>query len=378
VATDSNRTNAFGHGVSAYHRVPSLLHHARMQFKWVSLQRAIQGTSRQGSRCMRKLRSRNASQPYNSLFSSGAFDCKRACRMHPQRRARFGSIAKDKVAYVFSLYGSAGIFDFKGFCPLCVALMTLHCIGTVGLPIILMHTHDVPLWELQLLAAIFPHVSLHRVDDIHPSKQCLASLPQAQSRLKRVLMKLNYWNMSRFEQVMPMDSDTLALNNLDKLLTHRMPSPLAAVPLHVHRQLTTKTPWYGQPRHYFFTFNSGVMVVQPSEAHFATLKSAIPHVHHCGKVVEQTLLFKLKNGMLRRLVELPTSYNCVSRQPKGCKEFSRMPVHVMHFAGPDYKPWKYSSKTAFAWLDDGPGSEYLALWHYYHRRFMWLACGILP
>eukprot|EP00971_Amphidinium_carterae_P144259 2858759-Amphidinium_carterae.1 len=178
------------------------------------------------------------------------------------------------------------------------------------------------------------------------------------------------------------------------------------------------------------------MVVQPSEAHFATLKSAIPHVHHCGKVVEQTLLFKLKNGMLRRLVELPTSYNCVSRQPKGCKdlgllsrktphvnhppksstqiftgakkrakflvvatlsgdlqlaigwgvfdsslsrfeggegtefgcrrflcnqEFSRMPVHVMHFAGPDYKPWKYSSKTAFAWLDDGPGPPQLSL-----------------
>jgi len=295
------------------------------------------------------------------------------CRLHRPKQKELGNVPKTRVAYLFSLYGGS-IFDETGMCPICAALMSLFCIGTYGLPVILMYTKDVPVWELQVLASVFPRVRLRGVPDIPASAACVRSLPPGQERLKRVLMKLNYWNFTRHQQIMPMDTDILVINPLDRLLTHEHEAPLAAVPLHPRKPLDNDEPWFGAHRPNFFTFNAGIMVVQPDKDRFARILSIIPQVKHCDKVVEQTLLFKLRETEFRHLIELPVSYNCVSQAPEKCKEWDGLAVHIMHFAGEDYKPWRYGLKTQHAWHSSKAATGYISLWHYYHRRFMGMLC----
>ncbi|PAA94729.1 hypothetical protein BOX15_Mlig031222g1, partial [Macrostomum lignano] len=146
------------------------------------------------------------------------------------------------------------------------------------------------------------------------------------------LAKLRVWQLSQFAKVAYMDADTLPLVNIDELLD---------------RDELSAAPDPGWPD----WFNSGVMVLRPSEATFQLLMRRA--ADSPGSLVDGSdqgllntcLADRWKSADISR--RLPFGYNCLSyafySYLPALRHF-RDSVKVVHFAGAGQKPWQLSRR----------------------------------
>uniref|UniRef100_A0A1I8HR44 glycogenin glucosyltransferase n=1 Tax=Macrostomum lignano TaxID=282301 RepID=A0A1I8HR44_9PLAT len=146
------------------------------------------------------------------------------------------------------------------------------------------------------------------------------------------LAKLRVWQLSQFAKVAYMDADTLPLVNIDELLD---------------RDELSAAPDPGWPD----WFNSGVMVLRPSEATFQLLMRRA--ADSPGSLVDGSdqgllntcLADRWKSADISR--RLPFGYNCLSyafySYLPALRHF-RDSIKVVHFAGAGQKPWQLSRR----------------------------------
>jgi lipopolysaccharide biosynthesis glycosyltransferase len=157
----------------------------------------------------------------------------------------------------------------------------------------------------------------------------------------KLFSKLLVWRLTRYEQVLYTDLDTLFVQSPKRLFQMRLSVDNPAMALD-----TTH-------RHYY---NAGVVVLRPSEDEYQRLVSAMDANTHSGENAEQDFLNIFYHS---RIVQLDTRFNTqvCTKEEKGCindealkgKPFERwIDEHktvVVHFAGRN-KPWNLQNCVA--------------------------------
>ena len=162
------------------------------------------------------------------------------------------------------------------------------------------------------------------------------SVPNLQQKWywNETFFKLSASSLVEFQKIVLLDSDLLIRGNIDDLLD----AP------HLSAAMTGRVTYRN-----IKGFNSGVLVLQPSETYFARLVSLIPPtVKACeerGQYVGDQDVFQAScpDWYMRTELHLHEKYN---ESPGRCisdfyKAYPREKLLVVHYAGPK-KPWDYS------------------------------------
>ncbi len=152
------------------------------------------------------------------------------------------------------------------------------------------------------------------------------SKPAFHSKLLNFL-KLRAWELTEFEKVVFLDADTVAIRPLDRLFDY----PAVSAAPNLYAQLND-----------FHRINSGVLVLEPSEAIFEKMLSALDAPGAFWPRTDQTFLESYFGAVQSSVLGLPYFFNALQylwfNQPD---LWQWSTIHVIHYQFE--KPWDESS-----------------------------------
>jgi len=168
-----------------------------------------------------------------------------------------------------------------------------------------------------------------RVVEIEPIENPFAKANQGYDYFDTMFCKYRIWQLTDYERVVYLDSDTLVLGSLDDLLTR--PSFAAA-------------PCIWPPDR----LNAGVLVIEPSEATFGDLTSRFGELtSYDGS--DQGFLNSYYHDWFTGSPErrLPSKYNTTQLLYTYGKVWKQLlpEIKILHYTGP-WKPWRQRRRFA--------------------------------
>ncbi len=163
--------------------------------------------------------------------------------------------------------------------------------------------------------------------------------------------KFTAWLLTQYDKVVYMDVDTLVLHNVDDLFDR---PELSAAP----------------DIYYAEKFNSGVMVLKPSQEKFKMLKARVHEVKSYNKGDQGFLNAFFSDWYSSTEKRLPMAYNAMVFFPEtynapswfdreNLPELLGHPIKIVHFANPWFKPWNMGSNSSY--------SRWTELWWKFNR-----------
>ena len=313
------------------------------------------------------------------------------------------------------------LFYAGGYCPSCVAVAALQCTQP-AYPIVLLAAEGTDRGELNHLQAatgvqVGPlgseraHLSathppcvarrlptpaarltlarliaipipakVRYVQPIAAPKHCASQLIGSRQPLLGVLTKLNYWALTEFERVLNVDSDALAVRSLDGLVEMDMgKGDFAASGVGCQKDPVGKHAREGgtgtvRKWALHFKHQAGVVLATPKAEYIKRLLEMRSSTRErCKYSIEQPLVnsfFASKLGVkevgdkISRRRDNPRfsqSFNCRLDNFGGCCDREGLPLHVVHTAGGDVKPWRDNGATRRAYKSKTRGA-FMAAW----------------